>query len=231
MAVHRHRILDVSHLVALGAAPAGVLVVLRILKVLAESPQTPDIPPEAAADHAEEVVPRGGLAPGAKAALIVAGKNCPAIRARNLSAKHRRRFRILQGKRERAQPAGALGRGIRIEEKAGVVGRQTHAMIHDPARIVLLRCDLHEVVRLSRANQVLGAVRAATVDHDKLDGRVPILRGKRRKRFTKSPGFIEAAHDDADGEVVHAGCVVGDGAVMEPNRPRNGRRRRMKARS
>ena len=86
VAVHRDGVGDVVDLVAACLAPAGVLVVLGILQILAEATQRPHLLAQAAADHAEEVVPLRRLALRAKAAVVIAGEDGLAVGAWNLTA-------------------------------------------------------------------------------------------------------------------------------------------------
>src|SRR6266446_2547494 len=68
--VHDYRIGAVNNSVALGPAPAGVFVVLGVLHLWEKAAFGPNIFSQAAANHAEEVVPFGRFALLAKAAFI-----------------------------------------------------------------------------------------------------------------------------------------------------------------
>src|SRR5438094_7954120 len=88
MRVHHHRFRAINHTITFGAAPARVFVILGILQLVQKAAPGPNVLTQAAADHAEKMLPLVGLAVFAEAPLIVMGIDSPAVRTRNLAAKH-----------------------------------------------------------------------------------------------------------------------------------------------
>lgn len=195
MTVHGDRIGDVEDLVATGLAPPGVVIILSILEVLAEASLLPDWLSQAAADHAEEVIPMRGFALGAEAAVVVAGEDGLTVGPGDLAAEAGGDFLIHQGFDERSKPVVSLWGGVGIEEDADFRLSESHAVIHDTAWIVFLGGDLDEVGWICGANEVLGAIGAATVDDDEFPPFV-ILGSERRQGLLESPRLIVAAHDN-----------------------------------
>src|SRR5215204_3857937 len=66
--MHHHRSGTVDHLKALSPAPAGVFIIFGVLHFFEKTAAGPDIFSQAAADHAEEVMPTNGFAGGAETA-------------------------------------------------------------------------------------------------------------------------------------------------------------------
>lgn len=205
VAVHGDGVGDVANGVALGAAPAGVFVVLRVLEVFAEAAFFPDVAAEAAADHAEKVIPPGGLALGAEAAVVVAGEDGLAVGPRDLAAEAGGDLAVLKRVEQRAELVRALRGGIGVEEEAGLGAGEAHAVVHDAAGVVLLRGDLDEMGGVSGAEEILGAIGAAAVDDDEFP-RGSVLSEQGGEGLAECPGLVVAAHDDAD---VRGGGVHG----------------------
>src|SRR5579883_3503201 len=86
MGMHHHRFGTVNNIVTLRAAPAGVFVVFRILHFFEKTTLRPDVLAQAAADHAEKMLPLHRFTFRAKTTFVVACVNCLAIRARDLPA-------------------------------------------------------------------------------------------------------------------------------------------------
>src|SRR5688572_1183068 len=93
--MHHDRLRTINDVVARCATPAGVLIVLRVLHRFQETALSPDIFPQTAAHHAEEVLPVGGLAALAEAPGVVMCEHRSTIAPRDLAAERRRVSRIL----------------------------------------------------------------------------------------------------------------------------------------
>lgn len=197
VAVHGDGVGHVANGVALGAAPAGVFVVLRVLQVLTEAAFFPNIAAEAAANHAEKVIPPGGLALGAEAAVVVAGEDGLAVGPRDLAAEAGGDVAVLKRVEQRAEPVRALRGGIGVEEEASLGAGEAHAVVHDAAGVVLLRGDLDEMGGVRGAEEILGAIGAAAVDDDEFP-RGSVLGEQGGEGLAECPGLVVAAHDDAD---------------------------------
>ena len=166
VAVHGDGIRNVGDFEALLDAPAGVFVVFGELEVLAEAAALPDIAADAAADHAEEVVPRGGFAVRAEAAVVVVREDGETVRAGDLAGEGGGGAWVLEGVEERLEPERALRGGVGVEEDDGIGGGEAHAGVHDLAGVVFVGLDLDEVGWVSGLDEILGAVGGAAVDDD-----------------------------------------------------------------
>ena len=142
------------------------------------------------------------LAIRAETTVVVVCENGLTIRTRNLSAKTRRRLRILQRVHEWPEPVCSLRRRIGVDKNAELRFRQPHSLIHHPAGIVFLRRDLDEVRRLRGTDQFLRAVRRAGINHDEFPV-LELLCCERGQRAFERPRLIERTHDDADEWVAH----------------------------
>src|SRR5205823_12664136 len=94
--------------VTLRPGPSRIFIVFRVLHFFQKPAARPHLFTDAAAGHAEEMVPARRLAIATETPLVIARINGLAVGAWDLSPERRRRLRIEQGHHERTQPIGAL---------------------------------------------------------------------------------------------------------------------------
>src|SRR5438477_7498678 len=126
MRVHDNRFGTVRHFVTLRPTPPRVFVILRVLHFLEKAAPGPNVLAEAAAGHAEKMLPPRRLAFRPEAPLIIVGVDGAAIWTRNLFAECSRRLPIFERTYQRPEPVAALGCGVGVEEDAEFGARECH---------------------------------------------------------------------------------------------------------
>src|SRR5690606_5601511 len=102
--VHHHRIGAINNVESVRFGPARVFVVLGVLQFFQETAPRPDVFANAAADHAEKMLPVRGFTFRAETTFVIARVNRLAVRTRNLFSKNGGGLRVLEVFNERTEP-------------------------------------------------------------------------------------------------------------------------------